>query len=507
MAPPAQSPPPPARLRRLPRPPLVPLALAAGLFVLLAAFVATDPARGVTTSASPWTDESWNLIGPRNLVLLGRWSTDQWNLYLLELPFAALQATAFWLFGVGIVQARLVCIGLVALAVLGLGWGLRRPFGAAAATLAALGLATSALVLYYGRLVYLEDLVLAALVLATLTLLGAERRPFTWGLVGGVFLALATGTKASALFGALGIVGGVGLAGLLAGPDGRAYRRWTLGAVAALAVAAAGWLLVVYLPHRAAIADDMLLLIRIHFPGSLRTLVRAVARYPFTDALALRIWPLALAGGLGGLGALASLVGLRRRAGRWGLAQVLILAAVGWLVLGLGVIAVASHRPNRYDLPMLPALAILLAAGLAAAGPRLRARFRDRRSRVGLAVGLATFLAAPGLVSYAGWISGSPTTLPGIQAQARTLVPAGAVAVGKPAPIFLLRAPVVTIVQTVGAQAGADLYTTRGARWFVAVRGATVEPVARDHPAAWAARREVYCAPWGGATICIYQVP
>jgi len=77
-----------------------------GLFAVLTAFVAADPATKVTASLAPFTDEGFNVVNARNLVQLGTWTTDEWNLHLVNLPFSLLQAVWFQVAGVGIVQAR-----------------------------------------------------------------------------------------------------------------------------------------------------------------------------------------------------------------------------------------------------------------------------------------------------------------------------------------------------------------------------------------------------------------
>ena len=81
------------------------------LVLLLAAFISADPPPGVTASRGPLTDESWDVVNARNFVLLGRWSTDDWNLYLLNFPFSLSEAAMFSVAGVGIVQARVISIG------------------------------------------------------------------------------------------------------------------------------------------------------------------------------------------------------------------------------------------------------------------------------------------------------------------------------------------------------------------------------------------------------------
>src|SRR5215210_4363918 len=125
------------------------------ILLLLVPFVTNDPVAGFTFSNSPFTDEAWWLANARNVALLGRWSTDDWNLHLVSPVYSGLQAAALALAAVGIVPARLVVIGAVSLGSLALALGLRRTLGNAAAVIGAAAFALSPLVLYYGRLAYL----------------------------------------------------------------------------------------------------------------------------------------------------------------------------------------------------------------------------------------------------------------------------------------------------------------------------------------------------------------
>ena len=92
----------------------------------------SDPAAGVTASNSPFTDEGWNVLASRNWVLLGDSSAGNWALYLIQLPFAVLEAITFALLGVGIVQARLAALLCTVGAVALLGAVVRRRLGSAA---------------------------------------------------------------------------------------------------------------------------------------------------------------------------------------------------------------------------------------------------------------------------------------------------------------------------------------------------------------------------------------
>jgi hypothetical protein len=71
---------------------------------------------------------------------------------------------------------------------------------------------------------------------------------------GGIALAIAVGTKASALLPAAGIVAGVAVYGLAVE---RRFLAWPGGALAILGLSGIAWGFLVYLPHRTEIADDL----------------------------------------------------------------------------------------------------------------------------------------------------------------------------------------------------------------------------------------------------------
>ena len=155
------------RLQGLPWPEI---GLAFALIAILLRFVGADPTAGVTASDSPFTDEAWNVVNARNLVLLGTWSTDQFNLHLVNAPFSLLEAGVFSVLGVGIVQARLLSILSVGLTTLVVGVGLRRPLGRGPALVAAAAFGSCWLVLFYGRLAYTETLVMLEMTAAAVTI-------------------------------------------------------------------------------------------------------------------------------------------------------------------------------------------------------------------------------------------------------------------------------------------------------------------------------------------------
>ena len=499
-APPA--PVPSAASRRLrPAPPsprtLLLIAVPVAVILVLLALVAADPAVGVTASNGPFTDESWDVMNARNLVLLGRWATDDWTLHLVNLPFSVAAAAAFWVLGVGIVQARLVSIVATGVTAAALGLGLRRHLGAGPAALASVAFSGATLVLFYGRLAFLEPSVAMWLTLGALTVLRAgTARAGRWGIVAGVLLALAVGTKPSAI----AAVGGMLAAVAVVGARRPAVRRWVGGAVLSIATLGLGWVAAIWLPNRQAIAD----VLRIWAPepilAPIGTMLHRVLAFPTSnDKFLAQSAPLVACGTAGW--ALAA-IGWRRLSPE---VRLLLALATGWLVAGLGLLAIAPYRPNRYELPMLPALAILVGVGARVAAGW--SGWREARWRVVAGAALATVLVVPGAASQAGWAANATYRLPVIQAQLLAAVPAGSVSQGTYAPAFLMRTGAITIVSRPAADISpGDLYATRGVRWFVGEDGEA--PVwASAHAAAWAARQAVLCSPWGTTHVCVYRLP
>ncbi len=503
---------------------LAPVAIALAFLVLLAAFAAVDPAHGVTASTSPYTDEGWNVSNARDLVMFGRWATDAWQMWLVNMPYSVLQAAWLSVAGIGIVQARLLDIGFGAAALAALGIGLRRPLGPLGAAVATAGLAGSALFLYYGRLAYLEPLVVLWLIVAELAL-AREHPSIAAGVVAGLAVALAVATKASAVAAAGGLLAGVAVAG--AGDP--AVRRALGAAVASALLMAIAWAIIFALPHAAALATDLRIWATEPPPHGLDQLVTRIVTYAARSDGAIPLaLPLLVAGAAGALLALARysrLDPVRRR---------VALGSMGWFAAGMAVLLVVPYRPNRYVVPLLPPLAILAGLGFAilldwvrrapgrggVASVRGAGQAADAapaggdasaRAPTGVAAALAAavvalLLAVPGLALDAGWMANTPSTLPQIQAEVAAIVPPGSTVQGDLAPILAMRARAVTIVSRPATNVNAgDLYATRDVRWVLtngpAPRWATL------HEAAWAARTRELCVSWGPGTTCLYRLP
>lgn len=507
--------------------PIEAVAVGIGLFALLALLVSADPPSRVTVSVAPFTDEAFNALNARNWVQLGRWSTDEWNLHLVNLPFSVLIAGTFELIGVGMVQARLATILCVSLTAMALVWGLRGAVGRACALFAGLAFATSGLILIYGRLVFLEDLVVLGLTLGTLCLARDARLTLGWGLAAGACYAIAIGTKPSCAFSVAGIL--VALAVVWGWRD-RAMRRWIAGTIAAIGLLGLAWVLLVWLPNRDAVAMDLRIWAQVHLSLTPGDVVRSVSRY-FTrendHLFGTMLGPLLILGAAG----VVAIGALRRR-----LSQAearLAVAALGWAAFGFGILLIASYRPNRYVVPLVPALAILACIGLHVAGAWLQERVSGRTKGSGADAGaeavggagsarrstraerwtvpLLTALAivvvvAPGLRWYSSWAGHATSDLPSIQDRFGALVPEGERVAGRESALFLMRSKAVTIVtQFVGGAANeGDLYAD-GVRWYLLPAG---DPAPKGVPEnSWSAREAVACADWNDETECLFRVP
>ncbi|MDQ2673877.1 MAG: glycosyltransferase family 39 protein [Chloroflexota bacterium] len=463
--------------------------------VLLLVLLPTEPAAGVTFSESPWTDEAWTVLGARNMALLGTWATDDLRAYLLQLPFHLAQLGIFELFGVGIIQARVLSVVLSVSTVLLTAMLVTRHFGRTAGVISGIGVATSALFVYYGRLAYLEPMVTFWLTAGMAVLLVApQRRALTAGVLGGACFALAVGTKPSSLAATAGILLGAAVAA-------RFTRMPTIGPLVAsgvILVAGIGWVVLIGLPNREAIELVLRWWPQQPVPPTPLDWVIRVGRYVrASDGANLLTLPLYVAAAVGVLLAWARRQTLAR-------GQLLLIgAAIGWVVLGIGFLVLTAYRPNRYVVPLLPPLAML--GGIGAAWLLVRVAANARRL---LAVALVGALVAPGILLWGGWLSTSSSRLPAIQAELLEIMDDGAAVEGGVGSAFAMRVTVPTLLSrpAIGMNGG-DLYEEYGVRWLVADE--TYVPAwAGDHPDAWAARETIRCWPWGDdGNECLIRVP
>ena len=467
-------------------------ALAAALLLVQ---LAQDPVAGFTVSDSPFTDEGWSVLGARNQALLGTWSTDEWRLFWAQLPFNIAALAAFEVGGVGIIQARLVAVVSSVLAVALLVDLLARRIGLGAALVGGIGLATSTLLLYYGRLAILEPMVVLFLVLGFSLLLGGwPRAPLGGGIATGSALALALATKPSAVFPVTGAL----LAAFAVGGAVAALRRRVAVSAAVIGASGLAWAVVV-LAQPGLLSSILRIWPHQELPDSLPALWQRVLDYlPNSDGAFLAAAPLLLGAALGSVLGLASWRRLEpaRRA--------MLGAALGWFAAGLLILMVVPYRPNRYVVPLLPALAVLTALGVQMAGDRVAA-VGDRARTIAVAA-LAVAIAAPGVVAVGSWTSAATYHLPSIQARMLELVgDAAAPMEGGPAATLAMRVPAPAIVPRSDVNAG-DLYDEYGVRWLL-IGPSTAPAWAGEHAAAWAAREVIECFDWEPREVCLIRVP
>ncbi|MFI5258770.1 MAG: ArnT family glycosyltransferase [Candidatus Limnocylindrales bacterium] len=496
-----------------------------GLFAVLTAFVGADPTNKATFSIAPFTDEAFNVANARNVVQLGHWSTDEWNLYLVNLPFSLIEAAWFWLVGVGIVQARLVAIVCVSLTATALVWGLRGVVGRAAAAFSGVAFAASGLILFYGRLAFLEDLVVLAMTLGTMVLARDSRPGVRGGALSGLCYAMAIGTKPNALFPIVGILLAIGL---IWGWRDPGMRRWIAGASAVILAAGLLWAIVIWLPNRTAVAVDVKIWPPYQWNLTPAALLGSIKGYLVggeSDFLfGYLLLPLIVLSAAG----VVAIAALRKRLGE---AEArLAAAAFAWAAFGFGILMLVSYRPNRYVVPLVPAIAILAAIGLHLVVGWLRERLaavaaadgaaaaavpdvppRAARHGGGMAVQRAApnlliaavivGAAVPGLVWYGRWARSATYELVAIQDQFANAVPAGQVVAGRDSALFLMRSNATTTI--VGLANTGDLYA-QGVRWYL-------EPADAGAPAGvseatWASKERIMCAEYGGTTECLFHV-
>ena len=471
-------------------------AVTLGVALLLVVQLPMDPNIEVTRSDSPFTDEGWSVLGARNVAVLGRWFTDEWQLAIAQLPFNVAVLAVFKAFGVGIIQARVVSVlaSLVAVAVLGL--LVARRFGVVSGAAASLALGMTPLFLFYGHLALLEPTVMGALVVGMAAVVASrERGVLRPGLAAGAAMAIALGTKPSAAAPILGIMAGALLA---AGAERPQVVRRCAVAVAVMTGTALAWL-----------GGVALLSISV---------VAALRPWPETgflsapDVLAARAWEYVTGGNdnatqlLGVLlgGALLGLLVLRLGRTRLDPGQRLLIgAAAGWAIAGLAVLLVAGYRPNRYLVPLLPALAVLMGVG---AGRLLTARPRTRLSGGLLGTALLIAIVWPGAANLQRWFAIATYRLPEIQRELAAILPSGAVVQGWFAPTLAMRAPVTTIIAQGEVNRG-DTYERLGVRWLLLERRGEPVDWIEDHMDAWADRESMGCWNWQRGETCLHRLP
>lgn len=468
--------------------------------LLLAPFAVLDPARGMSFSPAPFSDEGWNLVGAHNLVVFGQPATDEWTTWLLAVPFMVIEAAAMAIFGLDLVVARLVLISCVALTGAAIAWLLAPAVGTARAWAAGVAFVTSALVLYYGRLAFLEPMVGLFLALGILSIVPATRsNAFRWGIAGGLAIAFAVMTKGVAGPAGMTVVAVV----LVAASRARWARRWLLGAIPVGVAIAAAWGLFVLWPHRDEIRTVVTVIYPPYvFPTGIRSALKHLSTLLFRDGLGWYAVPLLLLALAGAIRITRSC--LRARRADWPADDAPLVAgaaALAALVVAALTLGIVDYQPNRYAVAFLPIAAIV---GAWAIPDRLLGVASRRRAWL-VAGATAVTVAVQGLVLHAGWVSGARTDVARMQSSALASLPRGATVVGRFAPLVALGAPVRTVVpfETVND----DDWYALGARYLMWVD--TPPAWMADHPTAWSSRRTIACMEFDQPVrrTCLYELP
>ena len=412
-----------------------PLTLGLLLACLLVRLVAlgADPPPWLSWSTGLYTDEGFYTLDARHEALFGAPAPGDFHDRLLSPLLSVLQHGMFSLFGIGLMQARLLSV-VFGLLTVGVFWlGLRRAWGANAADFGVLFLGLAPPFALYNRTALQETPTVFWLTLAFALWVYGARRPALYALAG-ASVAVAAMFKGLALVVAGAILappapntGGAGREGV--GEVGAMKRASTVrfslappvlgawGAILGLALYAAVW----YLPHHAELSR-MATYYRVHQmqPHSWHSLGlnvrRAFAggeRGVFPYLLATLPVPFALAG--------------------WGLwnwkqwsAADRFLAV--WLAGGLLFCLLSSYAPSRYYVLFLPALMGLAAHGLS--------EMRRLVQITAVAVFLLTSAAWYGMA----WVGRSDVRRDASQELVR-LLPPGSIVIGDFAPTLCLGTP------------------------------------------------------------------
>ncbi len=460
--------------------------------LLVAPFLSADPRPGVTYSAAPFTDEGFSVMGARNLVVLGRWITDGWQLVVAQLPFNVPVAWIFATFEVGIVEARVVSLVCVVATTVLVATETRSRFGVGAAALATVALIAMPLELVYARLALLEPMETLWLIATAAAALRAwaapaDRPALRTTLLAGILAVLAVATKASAAASLFGLLIGA----TFASSDRRRSAIVAGGIAGVLVVALVAWLgslSVAGIDVATALAPWPATRLSVD-PGFLWGQVTEYLTGG-EDRVAVLAGPLLL-------GAIAGCAVACQRWHRWERGRRRFVGAmIGWAALGFTVLLIAGYRPNRYVVPLLPPLAILTAVALEA-----------------LVAGLGRWRVAGVIAIVAALVAGTAAqsaalhrthALVRIQDELRSLLPAGAAVEGLEAPTLAMRAPVTTIVVQESVNDG-DTYERYGVRWLL-LRAGERPRWTPEHLAAWVGREQVRCWEWPDE-ICLYRVP
>ncbi len=371
--------------------PMVVLLITAAALTSRLVYIRADPARGLSFSRAPYTDEGLKYYQARNRGVFGQWSVEvpyaiQGHLRSSPVPTVA-GAAVFRIFGSGRVQARLISVASGTLSVMlimliGIRHG--RP---GAGLLAGALMCVNFILFSYDRLALFEAPTIFLCMAAALAFLeGGKVRLILVPIL--LLLAYFTRVTALSVMAAIAVAWGLEVRRRL---EMTSHRQLMLAAIAAGVVLAILAALVLAIPEdqiSGQLRERFSSAMYRDFPAPLVMSDLFLRTLP--DSMAARWMPLLL---------ITALLGVVRVAGRGADergkdASGLFLL---WFLMAYAMIAPLDYRPTRYYLLLLPAACYLAADWIAATAATVPPRVRSRGAWVAAGVFATAGIAAVAL--------------------------------------------------------------------------------------------------------------
>lgn len=328
--------------------------------------LSADPPADFDWSGGYFADEGYWSHNARNAILFQKPVQDDWDGRVMSPLFVAVQSTVFQYFGIGLIQVRFIGILSALLLTIATFYMIRRRFGETQAFLCSVLVSLSYPMLVLARQGILDPFS-SGLAWIAFALAAAGTLPCAF--LAGVFLISALTTKFLMAYSVVPIC-------LALFIGGRSRNRWIAfggGAVLAAAV----WLIAIYLPNR----DLLQAYNRFYASQQAQNwapvqVMKNIVMQPFY-LYGLKTPVLLL---LGNLMAWYVIVRFRDADG-------LERAICGWVICGVVFFALWRYRPVRYYTPLFAPMAAL--AGIALMRlDSISAALQTRRTRLAITVGL-----------------------------------------------------------------------------------------------------------------------
>lgn len=316
---------------------------------LRASDLRADPPADLSWSFAPYTDEALNAYSARCLVLYGTWKVDDFLPFVVYPLTNILTAGVMKLFGVGMVQLKLVSVIAGVLGVIVMYLLLKEGAGDLAGLIGAFTLAISFPLVMYSRLGLIETVQMLFLLLAGLFWVRGLSRPWLSFLCGFFAGGTAFLVKVSAVY-VLAVIPVLFLWEWFGRRDDPLQRRQLLATLIWFAcgclLAALAWLLLVFLPYR---ADYFRYLLRHSLespqghPRTLLTYLYNTLAIGVQAVLWQRLLPVCLIGF-----ATLPLFALGHASA--------IRYLLCWLVFGALMLGYMNYRPPRYEIVLIPSI-------------------------------------------------------------------------------------------------------------------------------------------------------